>query len=71
MLTALTQPSPEALREAIRETRHIMNGREGKFVSDQSRSSELKVGRQHHAITVNHSSGLVCTLSAERTRADQ
>jgi NAD(P)H-dependent flavin oxidoreductase YrpB (nitropropane dioxygenase family) len=28
MLTALTQPSPEALREAIRETRHIMNGRE-------------------------------------------
>ena len=32
MLTALTQPSPEALREAIRETRHIINGREGKFV---------------------------------------
>ena len=31
MLTALTQPSPEALREAIRETRRIMNGSEGKF----------------------------------------
>ena len=33
MLTALTQPSPEALREAIRDTRHRIGGREGKFVS--------------------------------------
>jgi NAD(P)H-dependent flavin oxidoreductase YrpB (nitropropane dioxygenase family) len=33
MLTALTQPSPDALREAIKETRRIMAGRPGKFVS--------------------------------------
>ena len=32
MLTALTQPNPAALREAIRETRHIMGDKEGKFV---------------------------------------
>jgi NAD(P)H-dependent flavin oxidoreductase YrpB (nitropropane dioxygenase family) len=37
MLTALTQPSPEALREAIRETRRIMGGRKGKFVCTLSR----------------------------------
>jgi NAD(P)H-dependent flavin oxidoreductase YrpB (nitropropane dioxygenase family) len=35
LLTALTQPSPDALREAIRETRRLMNGRPGKFVSKQ------------------------------------
>lgn len=33
MLTALTQPSPEALREAIRETSRRMGGIKGKFVS--------------------------------------
>lgn len=33
MITALTQPSPEALRDAIRDTRHRIGGREGKFVS--------------------------------------
>ncbi|KAL7422521.1 hypothetical protein Q5752_003169 [Cryptotrichosporon argae] len=31
MLTALTQPSPDALRVAIRETRERMAGRDGKF----------------------------------------
>jgi len=46
MLTALTQPSPEALREAIRETRHLMNGREGKFVCLSNRGDdELIEGR--------------------------
>lgn len=33
MLTALTQPSPEDLREAIKETRRLLGDREGKFVS--------------------------------------
>ncbi|ORY35507.1 hypothetical protein BCR39DRAFT_510170 [Naematelia encephala] len=31
MLTALTQPTPDALREAIRETRRIMDGKPGQF----------------------------------------
>lgn len=31
MLTALTQPSPEDLREAIKETRRLLGDREGKF----------------------------------------
>lgn len=33
MLTALTQPSPEALRTAIRETKEKMTSSKGKFVS--------------------------------------
>lgn len=33
MLTALTQPNPEALREAIRETRRLLGNEKGKFVS--------------------------------------
>ena len=44
MLTALTQPSPEALREAIRDTRHRIGGREGKFVSHS-----IAVNRDQHA----------------------
>jgi NAD(P)H-dependent flavin oxidoreductase YrpB (nitropropane dioxygenase family) len=32
ILTALSQPSPEALREAIKETRRLLDGRPGKFV---------------------------------------
>lgn len=32
MLTALTQPSPDALRKAIQETKQRMNGAKGKFV---------------------------------------
>ncbi|KIR98920.1 2-nitropropane dioxygenase [Cryptococcus deuterogattii 2001/935-1] len=31
MLTALTQPNPEALREAIRETRRLLGNEKGKF----------------------------------------
>ncbi|WRT68466.1 uncharacterized protein IL334_005442 [Kwoniella shivajii] len=31
MLTALTQPSPDALREAIRETRNRIGGSPGRF----------------------------------------
>ena len=67
MLTALTQPSPEALREAIRETRHIMNGREGKFVSDRpgKRESILTSGREHHSTTFNQPSRLVRQRSME------
>lgn len=55
MLTALTQPSPEALREAIRETRHIMNGREGKFVSQPwtMYGNELMIGREYHVVAFN------------------
>lgn len=30
-MTALTQPSPDALREAIKETRKLMGGKAGKF----------------------------------------
>jgi len=58
MLTALTQPSPEALREAIRETRHIMNGRDGKFVclSKCGDVGELMIGRQYHITALNQSS---------------
>lgn len=37
MLTALTQSNPDALREAIRETRRLMTDRKGKFVSDSPR----------------------------------
>jgi NAD(P)H-dependent flavin oxidoreductase YrpB (nitropropane dioxygenase family) len=33
MLTALTQPSPDALREAIKETKRRMGNSRGKFVS--------------------------------------
>ncbi|UOH82874.1 hypothetical protein LQV05_005586 [Cryptococcus neoformans] len=33
ILTALTQPSPEALREAIKETRRLLGEKQGKFVS--------------------------------------
>lgn len=33
ILTALTQPSPEALREAIKETRRLLGDKQGKFVS--------------------------------------
>lgn len=33
ILTALSQPSPDALRAAIKETRKLMNGKPGKFVS--------------------------------------
>lgn len=33
ILTALTQPSPDALRVAIKETHKLMNGRPGRFVS--------------------------------------
>lgn len=36
MLTALTQPSPEALRTAIRETKDKMTSSKGKFVSHGS-----------------------------------
>jgi len=36
LLTALSQPSPDALREAIKETRRLMNGRPGKFVRTSS-----------------------------------
>ena len=32
MLTALTQPNPEALRMAIRETMRLIGGHRGKFV---------------------------------------
>jgi NAD(P)H-dependent flavin oxidoreductase YrpB (nitropropane dioxygenase family) len=32
MLTALTQPSPDALRTAIREVRERMGGKPGRFV---------------------------------------
>jgi NAD(P)H-dependent flavin oxidoreductase YrpB (nitropropane dioxygenase family) len=34
MLTALTQPSPDALREAIKDTRHRIGGSGGKFVGN-------------------------------------
>jgi len=70
MLTALTQPSPEALREAIRETRHIMNGGEGKFVSDSpgKRDSKLTSGRQHHFVTFNQPSRLVRPSLSSRSQ---
>ena len=41
MLTALTQPSPDALRSAIKETRQRMNGAKGKFVSLKETGTEL------------------------------
>jgi NAD(P)H-dependent flavin oxidoreductase YrpB (nitropropane dioxygenase family) len=64
MLTALTQPSPEALREAIRETRHIMNGREGKFVCPSNGADdELIIGCEYYTITLYQSSRLVCSCS--------
>jgi NAD(P)H-dependent flavin oxidoreductase YrpB (nitropropane dioxygenase family) len=69
MLTALTQPSPEALREAIRETRHIMNGREGKFVCLQKgRDEELTTGREYYSTTLNQSSRLVRTCLLAKWR---
>ena len=69
MLTALTQPSPEALREAIRETRHIMNGREGKFVCHSNGGDdELMIGRKYHITTLNQSSRLVCPPSQPKMR---
>lgn len=72
MLTALTQPSPEALREAIRETRHIMNGREGKFVClSNGGDDELIEGRKYHITTLNQSSRLVRSSSQARYDADE
>lgn len=40
MLTALTQPSPDALREAIKETKRRMGNSRGKFVSAHSKKSK-------------------------------
>jgi NAD(P)H-dependent flavin oxidoreductase YrpB (nitropropane dioxygenase family) len=71
MLTALTQPSPEALREAIRETRHLMNGREGKFVCLNGRDDELTEGREYHITTLNQSSRLVRLSSKAEHGADE
>jgi NAD(P)H-dependent flavin oxidoreductase YrpB (nitropropane dioxygenase family) len=72
MLTALTQPSPEALREAIRETRHIMNGREGKFVCcPKSRDDELTTGREYYSATLNQSSRLVRLSSKAKSGANR
>jgi NAD(P)H-dependent flavin oxidoreductase YrpB (nitropropane dioxygenase family) len=72
MLTALTQPSPEALREAIRETRHIMNGREGKFVCcPKNEDDELTVGRKYYTITLYQSSRLVCSSSQAKSEANR
>lgn len=52
LLTALSQPSPDALREAIKETRRLMNGRPGKFVCIQQMQQQTldtnAPGRQHH-----------------------
>jgi NAD(P)H-dependent flavin oxidoreductase YrpB (nitropropane dioxygenase family) len=63
MLTALTQQSPEALREAIRETRRIMQGRPGKFVSEiyakGTSLTSIYIGGQHHFVAFDHSAGLV------------
>jgi NAD(P)H-dependent flavin oxidoreductase YrpB (nitropropane dioxygenase family) len=73
MLTALTQPSPEALREAIRETRHIMNGREGRFVSHQLTvaDGELMLGREYHFVTFNQSPRLVRRASRHKLTVAQ
>ena len=73
MLTALTQPSPEALREAIRETRHIMNGREGKFVCEPNGGDGggLMIGREYNITTLNHSSRLVRLSSQAKFGANK
>jgi NAD(P)H-dependent flavin oxidoreductase YrpB (nitropropane dioxygenase family) len=72
MLTALTQPSPEALREAIRETRHIMNGREGKFVRcPDCTDDKLIVGREHYTTTLNQSPRLVRSFSLAKDGAEK
>lgn len=44
MLTALTQPSPEALREAIRKTNSMTKGR---FVGGQPRCANSRVSTSH------------------------
>jgi NAD(P)H-dependent flavin oxidoreductase YrpB (nitropropane dioxygenase family) len=59
MLTALTQPSPDALREAIRDTRKRMGTSQGKFVSFQL--ALLSLGRQHHPFTFHQPARLVST----------
>jgi hypothetical protein len=68
MLTALTQPSPEALRQAIRETRNRMEGRPGKFVS-RFGAHLLIQGRQHHPSPFNQPSRLVYRLVSSQLTA--
>lgn len=55
MLTALTQPSPEALREAIRKTKSLTNGR---FVR-QLQMTTLTSGREYHSAAKHHPPRLV------------
>lgn len=62
MLTALTQPSPEALREAIKDTRRRIGGKEGKFVS-----SAILQARTDQADSYRASISLYCPRSILRT----
>lgn len=51
ILTALTQPTPEALRDEIRRTRTLLDGKEGKFVSTAASGgggTDHCPGCQHH-----------------------
>lgn len=80
ILTALTQPSPEALREAIKETRRLLGDKQGKFVSWFTGGTMLALwlnvsnaptGSKYYPSSVDQPSRLVGVLGGAATDKSQ